>query len=748
MAGRAAIGQVEATDAAATAYATAQGWSPEDVVAKARDKTLAMMFLEGADHRRYSELLNDLENVFVRNTNQYPVDLADAYTMLCGFKPRGSNNNSNAGTVSQPASGGNHNRVFSTTAANTNLDGNGMTFARVAAPVQGVDGETKPQITCFKCKQNGHYAHLCPSTDVSGIDDTSRSSNKTGVQMLQTGTTAAGSGRTHFSFLQETVTHDTIPDTWILLDSQSTMSVFKNPNFLENIRENDSSITVLTNGGEQTSTLVGDINNFGTVWYNPESIANFLSLAEVRQKCRVTMDTDIGPVLHIHKKDGSTIKFTEHTNGLYVHNPYAPTKDYTFVSTVEANKQLYTDREVSEAEAALALHRKLGRPSQKHFEQILQNNLIRNCPVTIHDAKRASKIFGPCVANLKGTAVKHLSVHVASLVPVTVPPELMELHSSITICVDIFFVQRIPFLTTISRKLKFWTVALLPNRKKESIFKELFKVINLYQSTGFTIPDIHCDNEFYCLENDLYPIQLNVTPADDHVGEIERSIRTIKERVRTTIHGLPFRRYPKLMIREVVFAATKWLNYFPAAGGISNTLSPYTIMTGKPSLDYNLLRLEFGSYVQIFEDNDPTNTTKSRNTGAIALSHTGNLQGDYFFMSLDTGKRLSRHAWTVVPMPNIVIDNVEQMALQERQPQIDGDNLLFEFAHNVPMVDDDFVDEVDDDFDEAYFVLNGFEDAQPDPIDDDEQVEEIAVPEPEVKPVYYDDNGAADPQNE
>ena len=99
-------------------------------------------------------------------------------------------------------------------------------------------------------------------------------------------------------------------------------------------------------------------------------------------------------------------------------------------------------------------------------------------------------------------------------------------------------------------------------------------------------------------------------------------------------------------------------------------------------------------------------------------------------------------------MPNIVIDNVEQMALQERQPQIDGDNLLFEFAHNVPMVDDDFVDEVDDDFDEAYFVLNGFEDAQPDPIDDDEQVEEIAVPEPEVKPVYYDDNGAADPQNE
>ena len=118
--------------------------------------------------------------------------------------------------------------------------------------------------------------------------------------MLQAGTTADSAGRTQFSFLQETVTHDTIPDTWILLDSQSTMSVFKNPNFLENIRENNSSIMVITNGGEQTSSLVGNINNFGIVWYNPESIANILSLAEVRQKCRVTMDTKVRTVLHVH----------------------------------------------------------------------------------------------------------------------------------------------------------------------------------------------------------------------------------------------------------------------------------------------------------------------------------------------------------------------------------------------------------------------------------------------------------------
>jgi hypothetical protein len=91
---------------------------------------------------------------------------------------------------------------------------------------------------------------------------------------------------------------------------------------------------------------------------------------------------------------------------------------------------------------------------------------------------------------------------------------------------------------------------------------------------------------------------LNVVTADDHVGEVERSIRTIKERVRTLIHGLPFRRLPKLIIKEMVFAAVKLLNQFPADGGISDTMSPYTIMTGRPSLDFNTLKLEFGSYVK------------------------------------------------------------------------------------------------------------------------------------------------------
>ena len=135
--------------------------------------------------------------------------------------------------------------------------------------------------------------------------------------------------------------------------------------------------------------------------------------------------------------------------------------------------------------------------------------------------------------------------------------------------------------------------------------------------------------EFECIRSDV-PSRLNVTAAADHVDKVERYIWTMKERTRTTIHGLSFKHLPKLMIQALVCHPAKGLNQFPAKNGISDTLSPLTIMTGRANPDYNDLKLEFGSYVQVFEDNTPSNTTPSRNTGAIVLNPTGNAQGDWF----------------------------------------------------------------------------------------------------------------------
>jgi len=142
------------------------------------------------------------------------------------------------------------------------------------------------------------------------------------------------------------VRYELIPSSWVLLDSQSTVSVFKNPSFLSNIRCSSNQLKVYTNGGTQVSSLIGNIKNFGTVWYNPKLLANIFSLAAVRKLSRITMDTNVKPALCVHRTDGSVMKFSEYKNGLYYHDAavaapktnVAPVIDYSFVTTVAANK--------------------------------------------------------------------------------------------------------------------------------------------------------------------------------------------------------------------------------------------------------------------------------------------------------------------------------------------------------------------------------------------------------------------------
>jgi hypothetical protein len=64
---------------------------------------------------------------------------------------------------------------------------------------------------------------------------------------------------------------------------------------------------------------------------------------------------------------------------------------------------------------------------------------------------------------------------------------------------------------------------------------------------------------------------------------------------------------------------------------------------------------------------------------AFNMNPTGNAQGDFHFMSLTTGKRLSRHQWTEIPMTNAIISSVESMTEKEGQPLIKGGVPLFEW---------------------------------------------------------------------
>jgi hypothetical protein len=74
---------------------------------------------------------------------------------------------------------------------------------------------------------------------------------------------------------------------------------------------------------------------------------------------------------------------------------------------------------------------------------------------------------------------------------------------------------------------------------------------------------------------------VNLASANEHVPEIELRIWVVKERYRATRPSLPFHTIPKLMMIHIMLNVVKLLIFFSTEGGVSDTLSPKTIMSGE-----------------------------------------------------------------------------------------------------------------------------------------------------------------------
>jgi hypothetical protein len=403
---------------------TDEDGNPRDVATRstmARDRTLVMALIRGANPYWYGTLVMDLSNQHAMGIDNYPTDLTAAYALLENYKT--------------PT---NRSARRNTPATTTPCD-EGIMFAQ-ASSVLGTNGQTHDDVECYNCHQLGHYTCNCPRAEDN-------------ITLLQYGCSLMQAS--HYSGL---------PKSWILLDTESMVSVFNNPDMISDIRPSNSTLRVQTNGGYQDSNMEGTFCNLGRVWFNRALIANILSLAAVRKVCRVTMDMAIEPALHVHHKDGTVMKFIEQAGGLYVFDSASANAGnysesisaYSFLSAIADNKKLFTKREVDAADTARALYQKIGRPSEAEFLNILSKNHILNCPITVDDAKRASIIYGPDIATLKGKMTcSSAAQHVPTFVALPIPAHIAAHHRDLTLCMDFFFVQGIPFLHSISQKIGF-----------------------------------------------------------------------------------------------------------------------------------------------------------------------------------------------------------------------------------------------------------------------------------------------------
>ena len=226
---------------------------------------------------------------------------------------------------------------------------------------------------------------------------------------------------------------------------------------------------------------------------------------------------------------------------------------------------------------------------------------------------------------------------------------------------------------TISKDLNYRTTTFFKKRKvtKQELLDAIRRVFNIYSSRSFKIVHLSGDGEFEKIRKDIQPVILTVSAPDDHVGVIERSIRTLKNDIRSHVHRLPFTHYTSNMIEGLITYSNIRRNDLPSINGVSTRLSPSTLVTGIPSPDYHdLMKLSFGSYVQTQELTD--NTNKSRTVGAIALHPSETKAANWYFLSLLTGRKIYRNNWVKLPMTEDVIQRVNELAHAQNQPSIDS----------------------------------------------------------------------------
>ena len=145
-------------------------------------------------------------------------------------------------------------------------------------PVARMDGHLFERTLCYNCQTYGHYAGNCNEPNIRG-------------------TTLVYDGFLMIQMVCKKYSH--VSKEWILLDTQSTISVFNNKQFLTNILESKETLHAIMTGGYQDSYQVVEFPNLGTVWYNHNSITNILWMKEVWKLCRITMDTSIEPTLFV-----------------------------------------------------------------------------------------------------------------------------------------------------------------------------------------------------------------------------------------------------------------------------------------------------------------------------------------------------------------------------------------------------------------------------------------------------------------
>lgn len=416
----------------------------------AKDEYMGVSLILKSDPKRYGNLVKEIQNDYTRGVGGYPKTLSEAYDIPVNYqstykKPKGAHND--------------HDIAFTT------FD---------------TDHHDNNNVRVRKSKNRNKYSHhpqVKQQPDSTNNNSEKEDSNITIVHNTIQADCFMQQGRAK------------LPQQWLLLNSCSTINIISNRRLLRDLQPAKNPILVHCSAGIVQLMQQGRLLDYPElVWYHPNGIANILSLNKTSQYYHVTMDTKTDPNITVHIHKGNTIVFRPCHRGLYhdrIPNRATQKNMWSIMQTVEQNKEGYTNREITRARTARKLHNILMFPSKRTCRNAVQT-VLHNCKTTTSDIDAADKIFGPNLAIVKGKTVWK-KIHGVKDTVEPVPGAIMDKMSELTLCIDIFYVNNVPFIITMSKGIRFLTMQPLKNHKATTIKDALTTTKQLYHHCGFKI---------------------------------------------------------------------------------------------------------------------------------------------------------------------------------------------------------------------------------------------------------------------
>jgi hypothetical protein len=446
----------------------------------------------------------------------------------------------------------------------------------------------------------------------------------------------------------------------ILYDSGAEGHVFGNRELLTNLVPIDIPFVFEGINGMVVAREKGSFGKVKNVYFAPEAKANVMSCSKAQDDgYRFGHDEDTNT--HYFIIEGRKLLFPR-VGGFWIHT----VKAHRAFVTVAQKESLYSKGELKLAKMAMELSRRLGVPTNANALSLITRNSAGGYDgVSARHFQIANEVYGPRIAALAGKSTEppNIKVHVDPVFGFKKPV--------LDVALDIFSILAQAYVIIVAKPIGLISVFAIAKKNAECIAAAVESQLATFKANQYAVRTLLADGERAIAACTTAVEKAGVrveTVIGTHVGQVEVCIRLVKSWMRGIIQELPFK-LPQFLGPDLLYFVVQRLNMFSSKRGF-NGLSAIEALTGERVNLKLEARAAFGDYAHTATPNlgpQKGDIRVSRTEPGIAL-YNHKRRGSVNFLSLTTGKRVTRNKFTIMPTPLDVIDKMNKIAAKPLNP--------------------------------------------------------------------------------